>query len=451
MTQANWYSVGIDLSQIPWQIATVDAGGVESLADGEPHGATSSEAASEDGDVEGVVTAVRKIAVQRGAMPASIALHAGAGRGTDSLAGEVARCLGMDASVVQLHAADAADGTAKGLVLPSALALGAAWSAAAIGHVSAAGPAAAAGPAGVSLGAGGAGPLGVSLGSGAAGPAGVSMGASGAVGSAGVPLGAAPVIGPVGVSIGGGQGAGPIGQPLSGAVGGAGGLAGKLLRLPVVVAAAAALVVASAVVVVASRDDSPAATPSPLVTEPGTVGTTVKASTTFVATTATPTTVSAAPTVSAAACAVGSWLADNDAYLAAMQAAAYVASVTWDSVAGALRLDIAEDGAVVTTYEEWTFTSSMGSAGTAISLVSGVDKNTVTFADDGSYVVTATEIGSQTKVSSGEFTVLDGPTNEAFLRGSATYTCEGDQLEILQHFASDDWSADVVMVFARSG
>ena len=349
MTRATWYSVGLDLSQTPWQIAMVDASGVESVADGHLHGPTSaepasSEPASEHGDAEGIVAAVRQIAAERGGMPASVALHAGPGRGTDRLAREVARRLGMDTTAVQLIVADSADGKARYLVLPSALALVAARAAASIGHVSTLGPAAAAGPTGLSLSSGGVGPAGVSLGSGAAGPAGVSLGAGGAVGAAGVPLGASSVSGPLGVPIGAGQGVGPIGKALPGTGGGSGGgLAAKLLRLPVVVGAAAALIVVSAVVVVASRDDAPAATPRPIVTGPVAVAATVAAPTTLVATMLTPTTVAAVTAARGAACAVGSWLADNDAFLAAIQAAAFDVSITWDLLAGAMRVHASDD------------------------------------------------------------------------------------------------------------
>jgi len=463
MTEAMWYSVGVDLSRIPWQIATADADGTESVAEGHAHGPTSSETASEHGDVDGIVAAVRRVAVERGAMPASIALCAGPGRSSDRLAGEVAHRLGMAASAVQLLAADSTDVSARDFVLPSALALGAARSAAAVGHVSTAGagPAALAGT-GVSLGPGGVGPAGSSLGSGAAGPSGVSLGAGAAVGSPGVPLGTLGASGSLGVPIGTGQGVGPTGQPLSGAdLGGGGsssssggGLAGKLLRLPVVVGAAVAVIVVTAVVVVATRDDTPAVapaiTPGALVTEPGVVGTTVSASTTLAATTLTPTSVEAVPTVSGTACTLGSWLADNDAYLAAMQAAALGADIEWDAVTGSLRLDISGDGAVVTTFDEWTITSTLGGAGSALTSVVGVDRNTVAFGDDGTYAVTATEIATQTKVSSGGFSIQGGPSQDSFLHGTATYTCEGNRLEVTHLAASDFGEVDLVMVFARS-
>jgi len=469
MTEAMWYSVGVDLSRIPWQIATADADGTESVAEGHPHGPTSSETASEHGDVDGIVAAVRRVAVERGAMPASIALCAGPGRSSDRLAGEVAHRLGMAASAVQLLAADSTDVRARDFVLPSALALGAARSAAAVGHVSSAGagPAALAGT-GVSLGPGGVGPAGLSLGSGAAGPSGVSLGAGAAVGSPGVPLGTLGASGSLGVPIGTGQGVGPTGQPLSGADlggggssssssgggGGGGGLAGKLLRLPVVVGAAVAVIVVTAVVVVATRHDTPAVapaiTPGALVTEPGAVGTTVSASTTLAATTLTPTSVEAVPTVSGTACTLGSWLADNDAYLAAMQAAALGADIEWDAVTGSLRLDISGDGAVVTTFDEWTITSTLGGAGSALTSVVGVDRNTVAFGDDGTYAVTATEIATQTKVSSGGFSIQGGPSQDSFLQGTATYTCEGNRLEVTHLAASDFGEVDLVMVFARS-
>ncbi len=452
MTEATWYSVGVDLSQIPWHIATVDASGVESVADGDAHGPTSSERSSESGEIEGIVAAVRQVAAERGAMPASIALYAAPGRDTDTLTGEVARRLGIEASAVQLLPA-AHTGTMQptGVLATGALALGAARSAAAIGRVSTTGPAAFAGPTGVSLSPGGVGPAGVSLGSGAAGPAGVSLSAGGAVASAGVPLGA-------------GLGVGPTGQPLigtgAGGSGGGGGLAGKLLRLPVVVGAAVALIVVTAVVVVASRDDAPSValvpTNGPLVTGPGVVGETVPGSvavsTTLGATTLTPTSLAAATAASSSAgCVVGSWVADNQAYLDAMTAASANIDIRWETATGVLRLDIASNGAVVTTYEDWRLTSTLGGAGTGLTSVVGVDTNTVNFGDDGTYSVSATEIGSQMQVSSGGFVIRDGLSQDSLFRGASTYACTGDRLEILYHSASGFGETDLVLVFVRSG
>lgn len=464
MTEATWYSVGVDLSQIPWHIATVDASGVESVADGNAHRPTSSERSSESGEIEGIVAAVRQVAAERGAMPASIALYAAPGRDTDTLTGEVARRLGMEASAVQLLPA-AHTGTMQptGVLATGALALGAARSAAAIGRVSTTGPAAVAGPTGVSLSPGGVGPAGVSLGSGAAGPAGVSLSAGGAVASAGVPLGASSVSGPIGVPLGAGLGVGPTGQPLTGTGaggGGGGGLAGKLLRLPVVVGAAVALIVVTAVVVVASRDDAPsvALVPrnGPLATGPGVVGETVPGSvavsTTLGATTLTPTSLAAVTAASSAAgCVVGSWVADNQAYLDAMTAASANIDIRWETATGVLRLDIASNGVVVTTYEDWRLTSTLGGAGTGLTSVVGVDTNTVNFGDDGTYSVSATEIGSQMQVSSGGFVIRDGLSQDSLFRGASTYACTGDRLEILYHSASDFGETDLVLVFVRSG
>ena len=451
MTEATWYSVGVDLSQIPWQIATTEVDGSTSFADGCPDMPTAGEPASEHRDIEGVVAAVRQLAAHRGALPIAIVLHAAPGRRSDRFSSEVARRLGLEAAAVQLHVAGPHD-EATDVASSGAIALGAARSAAAIGHAATVSPGSAA------L----AGPSGVSLGSGGFGSAGVPLGSGGTVASTGVPLGLSSGSGPVGVPIGMSQGVGPGGQPLAGAGGVGGGpsshggdLARKLLRLPVVVGTTIALVVVSAVVVVASLDDSPSAAPAlssvPLAAEPSAnaASATNANSTPVVETTVPATTVEALSVVTSATCAVGSWLADNDAYLAAMQTAALGTAIQWDAVTGAVRLNISADGAVVTTYDEWVLTSTLGGAGSATTSVVGEDRNTVSFAGDGTYTVTDTKIASQTKVSSGGFSILDGPSQDSLLRGSSTYTCEGDLLELVQHAASDFGAADLVMVFAR--
>jgi len=74
----------------------------------------------------------------------------------------------------------------------------------------------------------------------------------------------------------------------------------------------------------------------------------------------------------------------------------------------------------------------------------------VAFGDDGTYVVTATEIATQTNLSSGGFFIQGGPSQYSFLQGTATYTCEGNRLEVTHLAASDFGEVDLVMVFARS-
>ena len=462
MTEAMEYSVGVDLSQTPVRYATAGVGGVELFTLGTERLLMAGEAPSADAAVEQavshVVAVVRQLAEERGTMPTLIAV--GLAEGDNDRVGDITRMvaarLGLDPSVVQSLDASAAR--------PSDAALAAALR----GGWQVPGGAIAAGAAGVALGGGAAalvakqsaaaaaqsglaGPAGVALGSTAAvGPAGVSLGAGGAAGTAGVPIGAVAAAGPIGVPIGVGQATGPTGQPLTSPS-----LAGKLLRLPVVIGATVGILVVAVAIVVATRDDQP--TTAPLSSTSAVVSTlsaapeTVTAPTTLVVTTAAPTSLVEVQTASSAACVVGSWVADNQAYLDAMTAASANIGIGWETATGVLRLDISADGGVVTTYEDWMLTSTLGGAGTAVTSVMGVDTNTVSFGDDGTYSVSATEIGSQMQVSSGGYVIRDGLSQDSLFRDASTFTCSGDRFEVLHHAVSDLGETDLVLVFARSG
>jgi hypothetical protein len=240
-------------------------------------------------------------------------------------------------------------------------------------------------------------------------------------------------------------------------------------RIPAIVGAAAVVIIAVGVAVVASGDDDGAIKTATPVTAAVTVATEVISSTDLSAAAVTsiaPTTLAPAvvatteqsastsaatpPPPSSSSCVVGSWLADNDAFLAAMTEAAAGLPIKWDAVTGALRLDIGLDGSVVTTYDNWTQTSTLGGAGTALVSVIGVDTSTIAFADDGTYSVSATQIGSQTQLSASGVVLRAGPSQDALLGGAATYTCSGDRLDIVSSVATD-MMGELTLVFTRSG
>lgn len=455
MTEATGYSIGVDLSQTPFRYATADADGVALLLAAGTGGSLTGKGVFSDLEVvEHVAGVVGQLAEQRGAGPTTIALGFAASdqHRVSSVSEMLADRLGLEPSAVQsldtqsvqrpvaaLAAVLRETRTTAGLIAAGAAGVALGGGAALLAGQStsaAAAPAAVAGPAGVSLGS-----------TAAAGPSGVPLGTGAATAHSGVSVGATTAAGPSGVSVGTGA-VGPKGQPFVGT-----GPAGKWLKLPVVIGAVVAVVVATVVVVVATRDDPPSTAPrtsdASVVSASGASPVTLADQTTVVATTATPTTIAAAATP--AGCVVGSWLADNRAYLDAMTAAVIDINIRWESITGALRLDIAADGSVVTTYEGWMMTSTLGGAGTALTSVEGVDTNVVEFGDDGTYTVSATEIGSHMVASSSGFVVVDGLSQDTLFRGTSTYSCDGDRLEVLYHAATDFGATDLLLVFVRSG
>ncbi len=158
------------------------------------------------------------------------------------------------------------------------------------------------------------------------------------------------------------------------------------------------------------------------------------------------------PPTTSSGCVVGSWLADNDAFLAAMGQSAGSNQIALASVTGAVRLDIGSDGALVETYDNWLQTYTLpGGAGPAFIAVTGVDTNTVVFAEDGTYSVTATQIGSHTKVWAADFVLVDGVSVLTMFIDSSAYTCSGDRLEIVTAAGTDFVEHDITMVFTRGG
>lgn len=455
MTEATGYSIGVDLSQTPFRYATAGADGVALLLAAGTGGSLTGEGVFSDLEiVDHVAGVVGQLAEQRGARPTTIALGFAASDQhrvssvsemlADRLGLEPSAVQSLDTQSVQRPVAELAAALRETRATPGVIAAGAAGVALGGGAAllagqstsAAAAPAAVAGPAGVSLGS-----------TAAAGPTGVPLGTGAATAHSGVSVGATTAAGPSGVSVGAGA-VGPKGQPFIGA-----GPAGKWLKLPVVIGAAVAVVVATAVIVVATRDDPPSTAPrtsdAPVVSAAGALPVTAVDQTTVVVTTPAPTTLAVA--VAPAGCVVGSWVVDNQAYLDAMNAVVADINIRWEAITGVLRLDIASDGTVVTTYEGWTMSSTLGGAGAALTSVEGVDRNTVEFGDDGTYTVATTEIGSHMVVSSSGFVVIDGLSQDTLFRGTSTYSCDGDRLEALYHAATDFGDTDLLLVFARSG
>lgn len=458
MTEATGYSIGVDLSQTPFRYATADADGVALLLAAGTGGSLTGEGVFSDLEIVDHVAGVfGQLAEQRGARPTTIALGFAASdqHRVSSVSEMLADRLGLEPSAVQsldtqsvqrpvaaLAAVLRETRTTPGVIAAGAAGVALGGGAALLAGQStsaAAAPAVVAGPAGVSLGS-----------TAAAGPSGVPLGTGAASAHSGVSVGATTAAGPSGVSVGTGA-VGPKGQPFIGT-----GPAGKWLKLPVVIGAVVAVVVATVVVVVATRDDPPSTAPrtsdASVASASGASPVTLADQTTVVATTATLTTpTTLAPALTPAGCVVGSWVADNQAYLDAMTAVVADINIRWESITGALRLDIAADGSVVTTYEDWMMTSTLGGAGTALTSVKGVDTNTVKFGDDGTYTVSATEIGSHMVASSSGFVVIDGLSQDTLFRGTSTYSCAGDRLEVLYHAATDFGDYDLLLVFVRGG
>ncbi len=462
MSDVTEYSVGIDLGQTPWRVAMAQGGIAEMSTTADDRSVAPPGSGDDPGLSDRVVDTIRKVAQRFGGTPSGVVLCvSGDVRASNAdLAGEVARRLGLQLDRVWTignaeavsrwlaHVSEPGRGGADSGAVGDRVAIGAALSGTATGAEQ---------------------PNSAMLAAGAAGAVGATIGGAGAAMLAGPPTAVAAEaiggVGPGGVSLGG--------VPRVATV-----LVRRFPRIPVIVGAAAVVIVGAGVAIVASGDDAvtteptttafamvipetdPAttvvvvttlvpATLAPTSLAPTTVATAV-VSTTELAASASSATAATVPSPSSSACAVGSWLLDNDAILAWQNKAAGNNPIRWDAVTGTAQLDISPDGSVVTTYGNWTQTSTLGGAGNALTAVSGVDTNTVVFADDGTYSVTATQIGSQTLVSSGGFVVRDGPSQDTMLQGSAAYTCSGDRLDIVTNVATDFVAFEMTMVFTRT-
>ena len=308
------------------------------------------------------------------------------------------------------------------------------------------------------------GPAGVPLATqAAAGAAGVPFNAAAAPGAAGVPFSPQASLGTQGVPVGTGSGTAATGIAFEPSAGTAthgvplATAARGLNRTRLAVVIGTAVVVATAAIVyVASADDpqkSAASTVSTTAVAPVVVGSTeavhivetVAAAVTEPATTApaletaavtaapqpsdvdtsTSTTVAPAGTVvpDGAACMAGTWIGDNETVGQGFVAAAGD-GVTLVGITGTVTVVIGPDGAVLTTYDNWQITASIGSI-TTVMTVTGTETGQVTFGADGIYTVGAMEIGSQvSSVANGLAFQMASPSS--LFHGSSTYTCAPD-------------------------
>ncbi len=293
----------------------------------------------------------------------------------------------------------------------------------------------------------------------AAGPAGVPFRQGGVAGPSGVPIGSGAAVGPVGAPINPGAGAGPSGVPL-----GAVAKPARRARTAVIAGAAAAAIAVGVGVAASSGGDPPAASVTSAGTatsveqsvlstpDAATVTVVVDATTATTATPATTATIATSPSTEpvkglVSGCTVGSWLADNQSFGGSFTslAAAGGGPIALAAISGAIRVDIGANGAVVTTYDDFTVTATVEGLTSEI-FVTGVDTNQIDFADDGSYTVTSTEIASTQRVSAEGLVFMDGPSPEAAFFGSSTYACAGDRLDVTIPGPLGDW----VAIFTRT-
>jgi len=286
------------------------------------------------------------------------------------------------------------------------------------------------------------GPAGVPLAGSIAGPAGVPLVSSVGVGSSGVPISGAAATAATGVPMSAGSAPGPVGVGINAPI-----KVARRGRIIGMVAAGAAAVAVVAGVAIVNGDDNPTVSPAPTVQE------TVepKASTTAVASTDTTNSmVTTVPSSVAAlvgpACSVGSWIADNESFGQRFLALAGD-TVSDVSVTGEVRVDIAADGAVTTTFTDFVVSAQMPGAGTTEMSETGTESSTITFEDGGSYSVVVGTIASTQVLSSGGVVYLSGLSPTPVFESGSTYTCVGD--ELVMTLPGDP--GDFVETFHRSG
>jgi hypothetical protein len=471
------YSIGVDLSRVRPLAATARGGSAQMATPPDPH---TSAGPGETTQWQQVSTLVEQVIGRERSNPSAVVLAvAPLISGADDLARRLAGHLGLlpnevvviDRAVAtrlgspHVEASTAIDPSVSAAALGAALAgaspdrhrggaaLFAAGSGGAVaGLVGVVGATAIVGdPATATASLG---PAGVPLSTSAAGPAGVPLASGADVGPAGVPLAHGAGAGPTGVPLASGAGVGPGGVPLR-AAGWAPGRIGWMIGAAAVVAATVI-----GVIVVAANDDAPQApTAAPKtasavattqlptttadvvtpVTAAPTVASTVAPTVvaTTVANSSPGTSVSVVATVPAAttelvgvACTAGAWLGDNDSFGTAFAstAAADGAAIELSAVTGAVRLDIADDGTVEVTYEDWVLVAYLPGGAPSGVAKGGSETTAVTFASDGSFAVGASQINSTMTVSMAGTVFSDGPSLEPMLYAPGTYSCVGDQL-----------------------
>jgi hypothetical protein len=134
-----------------------------------------------------------------------------------------------------------------------------------------------------------------------------------------------------------------------------------------------------------------------------------------------------------AACVVGSWVAEN-----ATISESIFASLPGDirsmfvvgPITGTVRLEIAADGSMTNTYDNWAASLTVaGGGGTVAATASGVETGVATFAEDGSYSGSTTHVDSHLQISLDGAVLFDGAPSVPVVEGSGTYTCTADRLE----------------------
>jgi hypothetical protein len=115
---------------------------------------------------------------------------------------------------------------------------------------------------------------------------------------------------------------------------------------------------------------------------------------------------------------------------------------------GEARLEIAADGTVVTTFDNWLFTGALPEGiGSMTIAESGSETHNLSFAADGSYSVTAQTSYARMTLTMAGTVLFDSPIASGVLASPGTYTCTGDQLVI------DEPNAMLISAetFTRSG
>ena len=441
-------SLGIDLGSSPWLVALAHDGAVEVLTPQPDIASIAEHLLARSVHVSAVVLASPQVQSH------GVQNHGEEGRDVQSHALELAQRLGIEvqrvsvvdrsgaATLGQDHSGANEPAAAIGAALtglnPAAAAarlnsLAAGAAGGLIGGLGAAaftgpaptsaGAAATAGPAGVPLSATAVGPAGVPLAPGVgAGSTGVPFSEGTAPGAGGVPTGGGTGTGASGVPFGPGPAAGPSGVPITGPA-----RVARHGRTIVVVAAAVAVVAAAAVGVIATSGDDAASGIDTLATADVTA-------TSFTAvlpdTAPGPSSLPGSSTeLTGAACTVGSWLADNDTF-GTVFIGLSGGSVAEVSVTGEVRVDVASDGAVLTTFTDFSVAGTMPSIGKVEVAEAGTETSVIVFADDGSYTVTSSQINSTQVVSSNGVVFQSGPSPVPVFNGGGTFTCAGDQLDV---------------------
>ncbi len=300
------------------------------------------------------------------------------------------------------------------------------------GEAIAAGPAIAAAPG--ATGSPLSGPVGSPL-SAPAGPTGTPLPAP--AGPTGTPL-SSPA-GPTGSPLS----AGPTGTPIATTVTKTvGAVVKRSYRIPIIAASiVAAGLVATVAVLAAGGDDPVAAPPATLVVEVTDAVTDVTAAPTATESAVVASTLpaSTSPASIAPACTLGSWTMQNDSFAAmwlAMEgefASSEGLAGILVSVIGVVAVEVDADGVWTSTYSDWGFTAIADDVTITMS-ITGSDKSSGTFAQDGSFTFVDTDLNTvATMTASADGVELPIPAvsgTRSVFSGAGSYVCEGDTMTI---------------------